>query len=299
MILGFLVAYQFYIRSPETPKRLAAASPVPLRRSCSTSGISTSSTTSCSSVRPSASAPSCGRPATARIIDGLGPDGISARVIDVTNRVVKLQTGYLYHYAFAMLIGVAALVTWMMFGSTSDDRLANPIHGHLPAAGRRVADPVHPGRGRRARAATSAPSRCGRRSFTFVISLLDLGRLRQFRAGLPDGREVRLAGFGHLLPHGRRRHFHAVRHPDHLPDAALHPGELGIDREAREGIHDRLPAARDADDRRLLRARHRALLRLLRGRPDPDVHHHRRVGRQAARLCLASSSSSTRCSARC
>ena len=42
----------------------------------------------------------------------------SARVIDVTNRVVKLQTGYLYHYAFAMLIGVAALVTWMMLGSS-------------------------------------------------------------------------------------------------------------------------------------------------------------------------------------
>ncbi|TIV89923.1 MAG: NADH-quinone oxidoreductase subunit L, partial [Mesorhizobium sp.] len=37
------------------------------------------------------------------VIDGLGPDGISARVVDVTNRVVKLQTGYLYHYAFAML----------------------------------------------------------------------------------------------------------------------------------------------------------------------------------------------------
>ncbi len=49
-----------------------------------------------------------------RIIDGFGPDGVSARVVDVTNRVVKLQTGYLYHYAFAMLIGVAALVTWMM-----------------------------------------------------------------------------------------------------------------------------------------------------------------------------------------
>jgi NADH-quinone oxidoreductase subunit L len=29
--------------------------------------------------------------------------------------VVKLQTGYLYHYAFAMLIGVAALVTYFMF----------------------------------------------------------------------------------------------------------------------------------------------------------------------------------------
>jgi len=49
------------------------------------------------------------------LIDGFGPDGVSARVIDVTNRVVKLQTGYLYHYAFAMLIGVAALITWAMF----------------------------------------------------------------------------------------------------------------------------------------------------------------------------------------
>ncbi|WP_436641819.1 NADH-quinone oxidoreductase subunit L [Microbaculum sp. FT89] len=49
------------------------------------------------------------------LIDGFGPDGISARVIDVTRRVVQLQTGYLYHYAFAMLIGVTALITWYMF----------------------------------------------------------------------------------------------------------------------------------------------------------------------------------------
>jgi NADH-quinone oxidoreductase subunit L len=27
-------------------------------------------------------------------------------------RVVKLQTGFVYHYAFAMLIGIAALITW-------------------------------------------------------------------------------------------------------------------------------------------------------------------------------------------
>ncbi len=44
-----------------------------------------------------------------------GPDGMSARVLDVTRNVVRLQTGYLYHYAFAMLIGVAALITWFMF----------------------------------------------------------------------------------------------------------------------------------------------------------------------------------------
>lgn len=51
-----------------------------------------------------------------RIIDGLGPDGVSARVLDVTRNAIKLQTGYLYHYAFAMLIGVAGFITWFMFG---------------------------------------------------------------------------------------------------------------------------------------------------------------------------------------
>ena len=50
------------------------------------------------------------------LIDGFGPDGVSARVLDITNKVVKLQSGYLYHYAFAMMIGAAALTTWMMFG---------------------------------------------------------------------------------------------------------------------------------------------------------------------------------------
>ena len=51
------------------------------------------------------------------IIDRLGPDGVAARVVDVTNRVVKLQSGYVYHYAFAMLVGVAALITWYLVGS--------------------------------------------------------------------------------------------------------------------------------------------------------------------------------------
>ena len=50
-----------------------------------------------------------------RIIDGLGPDGIASRVLWTTSRVVKLQTGYVYHYAFAMLIGVALIVTCFMF----------------------------------------------------------------------------------------------------------------------------------------------------------------------------------------
>jgi NADH-quinone oxidoreductase subunit L len=50
------------------------------------------------------------------IIDGFGPDGVATAVTDVTRGVVRLQTGYLYHYAFAMMIGIAALISWFMFG---------------------------------------------------------------------------------------------------------------------------------------------------------------------------------------
>jgi NADH-quinone oxidoreductase subunit L len=52
-----------------------------------------------------------------KIIDGIGPDGVAARVIDITNRVVRLQTGYIYHYAFVMLIGVALMITYFLFWS--------------------------------------------------------------------------------------------------------------------------------------------------------------------------------------
>ena len=49
------------------------------------------------------------------LIDGFGPDGVAARVKDIAGRAGRLQSGYIFHYAFAMLIGVAALLTWLMF----------------------------------------------------------------------------------------------------------------------------------------------------------------------------------------
>ncbi|HEY5238354.1 MAG TPA: hypothetical protein VIJ62_08250, partial [Rhizomicrobium sp.] len=49
------------------------------------------------------------------IIDGFGPDGISARVLDVTRGAVRMQSGYIYHYALAMLLGVLAVATYFMF----------------------------------------------------------------------------------------------------------------------------------------------------------------------------------------
>ena len=49
------------------------------------------------------------------VIDGLGPDGLSKVSVFAAERISRLQTGYVYHYAFVMLIGVAALVSWYLF----------------------------------------------------------------------------------------------------------------------------------------------------------------------------------------
>ena len=49
------------------------------------------------------------------VIDGVGPDGVAAAAKDIGKRVAAMQSGYLYHYAFAMLIGVAAVISWFMY----------------------------------------------------------------------------------------------------------------------------------------------------------------------------------------
>ena len=49
------------------------------------------------------------------LIDGLGPDGVAAVTRALARGASRLQTGYVYHYAFAMLIGVAGLVSLYLF----------------------------------------------------------------------------------------------------------------------------------------------------------------------------------------
>src|SRR5215204_132609 len=114
MLAGFAVAYQFYIRRPDLPAELAR-SQEPLYRFLLNKWYF-DEIYDVLFVNP---AKRLGwilwKFGDEWVIDGFGPDGVSARVIDVTRNVVRLQTGYLYHYAFAMLIGVAALITWFMF----------------------------------------------------------------------------------------------------------------------------------------------------------------------------------------
>ena len=50
-----------------------------------------------------------------KIIDGLGPDGVSAVSYAVGRGTGRLQTGFLYHYAFVMLLGVAAMLSYALW----------------------------------------------------------------------------------------------------------------------------------------------------------------------------------------
>jgi NADH-quinone oxidoreductase subunit L len=112
-ILGFLIAYYYYILHPELPAQLAARKG--LLYTFAYNKWYFDELYDFLFVRP---AKRLGyflwKFGDGRIIDGLGPDGVAARVLDATRGAMRLQTGYVYHYAFAMLIGVVALATWFM-----------------------------------------------------------------------------------------------------------------------------------------------------------------------------------------
>jgi NADH-quinone oxidoreductase subunit L len=115
MVLGFLVSWLFYIRRPYLPVELAKEQPLLYQFLLNKWYFD--ELYDLIFVRPTkAIGRFLWKGGDGYVIDGFGPDGVSARVLDVTRNVVRLQTGYLYHYAFAMLIGVAGLITWFIFG---------------------------------------------------------------------------------------------------------------------------------------------------------------------------------------
>jgi NADH-quinone oxidoreductase subunit L len=50
------------------------------------------------------------------VIDPYGPDGAARLAARCAQAASQLQTGYLYHYALAMVFGVAALMVWFWYG---------------------------------------------------------------------------------------------------------------------------------------------------------------------------------------
>ncbi len=115
MVLGFLIAYLFYISRPYLPVELAKQQPMLYQFLLNKWYFD--ELYDLIFVRPAKwIGYTLWKKGDGAIIDGFGPDGVSARVLDVARNAVKIQTGYLYHYAFAMLIGAAGLITWFMFG---------------------------------------------------------------------------------------------------------------------------------------------------------------------------------------
>ena len=47
-------------------------------------------------------------------IDRYGPEGLTKIVKTISDKAVNFQNGYLYHYAFVMLIGLSILLTYLI-----------------------------------------------------------------------------------------------------------------------------------------------------------------------------------------
>ena len=111
MVIGFLAAWQMYIRDTAIPKNLAKANPGLYQFLLNKWYFD--ELYNAIFVRPAFwLGNALWRGFDDWLVDKTIVEGLGNRVKDVTARVVKLQSGYLYHYAFAMLIGVAALLTW-------------------------------------------------------------------------------------------------------------------------------------------------------------------------------------------
>ena len=109
MLSGFLLAFQFYIRSPETPKALAKQHHGLYQFLLNKWYFD--ELYDRIFVKPTMSlARGLWQVGDATIIDGI-PNGMAALTAQSAGRVARLQTGSIAQYAFAMLIGVVVLVS--------------------------------------------------------------------------------------------------------------------------------------------------------------------------------------------
>ena len=115
-LLGFVLAWYFYMANPELPRRIAANNG-PLHRFLSNKWY-VDEIYNATFVRATRVLGDVfWKFGDQKIIDGLGPNGIAATAMSSARRIAKLQSGYLYHYAFVMLIGVLGLALWLIAGA--------------------------------------------------------------------------------------------------------------------------------------------------------------------------------------
>jgi NADH-quinone oxidoreductase subunit L len=114
-LLGLGWAYMFYIRRPDLPGRLAAAFPGVYQFLLNKWYFD--ELYNFLFVKPAFVIGNFfWKRGDTGIIDRFGPDGISSATGVFAKRLGVVQSGYLYHYAFAMIIGIAAIVSWFVLG---------------------------------------------------------------------------------------------------------------------------------------------------------------------------------------
>jgi NADH-quinone oxidoreductase subunit L len=113
-IVGFGIAYYYYVLHPDLPPRMAARGGALYRFLYNKWYFD--ELYDAVIVRPTFRlARFLWKFGDGTIIDGIGPDGVAARVLDGSKQAVRIQSGYVYHYAFAMLVGVVLIATWFIW----------------------------------------------------------------------------------------------------------------------------------------------------------------------------------------
>ncbi|MDN5248907.1 NADH-quinone oxidoreductase subunit L [Bartonella sp. TP] len=116
MLIGFFTAFIFYIIAPNLPKKLAFRFPKIYDFLLNKWYID--ELYQVIFVNPAFRLGNLfWKSGDINFIDRFGPNGIASKVLDITNKAVRLQSGFIYHYAFMIIIGMAALLTLMMVGS--------------------------------------------------------------------------------------------------------------------------------------------------------------------------------------
>jgi NADH-quinone oxidoreductase subunit L len=112
MLGGLGLAYLFYIRRPDLPAKLAANQPILYQFLLNKWYFD--EIYDALIVRPTfALGRFLWKSGDGRTIDGF-LNGLTLGVLPMLNRIYgRAQSGYVYHYAFAMVLGIAALVTWV------------------------------------------------------------------------------------------------------------------------------------------------------------------------------------------
>ncbi len=190
------------------------------------------------------------------IIDGLGPDGVSARVIAITKRAVRFQTGYRlpirfrhaprrggYRQLFRLSLPrgfVQDMKDWPILTTI----MLLPVVGAFLLAVLRGNDEAATEECALDRALDDA-HHLRALAWSFSSSSIRLHSGFQFVEHRPWLQQH------DLLLRRRRWPFAALRDPHDLPDAHFDPRKLDLHHRAREGVYDRVPAARNAHDRRV------------------------------------------------